>query len=303
MADVSVVIATHNRASKVKVAIDSVLAQSDPVREVIVVDDGSTDNTREQLLGYGNRIQALFLSQGGASAARNHGIRAAQGRWIAFLDDDDVWLAGKIARQMALTQENPAVRLVYCSDYAVDEQLRILYPRTASPACRGDVFEKLLVKNFIFTSCVMARRDAIEEAGYMDKGLTFAEDWDLWLKIAACHMVDFVDEPLVLYRQSASGCLTRDTRAADRLRDVETILDRALGLKTVLPETRRRARHELERQWAGCWLEEGKSRLALAHSVKTIMSRPGSLAGYRLLIYAVLLSGFPNWRRTAHGRR
>jgi glycosyltransferase involved in cell wall biosynthesis len=195
-ADISVIIATYNRARQLKEAIDSVLAQSLPVREVIVVDDGSTDDTKSKLSQYGDRIQTFFLSNGGASAARNHGIRSSQGKWIAFLDDDDVWLPDKINRQMQLITSNPSLGLIYCSDYAVDEQLHILYRRDAENHNRGDVFERLLIKNFIFTSCTMARRDAIEKAGYMELEFKFGEDWDLWLRIAAKYQVDFVAKPL-----------------------------------------------------------------------------------------------------------
>src|SRR5215510_13181409 len=143
MADVSVVIATYNRSRQVREAIDSVLAQTLPVREVIVVDDGSKDDTRAQLLAYGDRIRPFFQTNGGASAARNLAMRMAQGSWIAFLDDDDVWQPEKIAQQWELVQKNPSLGLVYCSDYAVDEQLRILYSRDAQPENRGQVFERL----------------------------------------------------------------------------------------------------------------------------------------------------------------
>src|ERR1700683_1346744 len=115
MVDVSVVIPTHNRALQVKEAIDSVLAQSEPVREIIVVDDGSTDDTQKQLSTYADRVRVLILQGEGASAARNSGIRAALGQWIAFLDDDDVWLPAKIERQMMLARQNPKLALIYCS--------------------------------------------------------------------------------------------------------------------------------------------------------------------------------------------
>src|ERR1039458_6471559 len=155
MVDVSVVIATYNRASMLREAIDSVLAQTEPVREVIVVDDGSTDNTRDVLSGYGSRIVALYQPQSGASAARNRAIRAATGEWIAFLDDDDIWLDSKIERQMVIAKGNRNLGLVYCSDYAVDEKLQILWERAAAAENRGNVFDRLFVRNFIFTSCVM----------------------------------------------------------------------------------------------------------------------------------------------------
>jgi glycosyltransferase involved in cell wall biosynthesis len=286
-ADVSVIIATHNRETLVTEAIDSVLAQSMGVREIIVVDDGSTDNTRDRLSQYGDRIRAFFQSNLGASQARNYGIRQAQAGWIAFLDDDDVWLRGKIECQMQLARRNPNLGIIYCSDHAVDEQLQIIHTRHAADANRGDVFEHLLIQNFIFTSCVISRKDAIEQAGFMNPDLQFAEDWDLWLRIAARHPVDFAAEPLVLYRQSATGCLTRDTKAADRLSAMQAILERALTLRSVSGETARRARYNLQREWSASQLTEGNNYRAFKHSLRAIGSLPNKIEGYRLLAYSL----------------
>ena len=284
MADVSVVIPTRNRASKLRQSVDSALSQSDPVREVIVVDDGSADGTAQCLRAYGDRVRPFFLAHAGVSAARNHGIRAAQGRWIAFLDDDDVWIESKIERQMAVAAQNPRARLLHCSVYAVDEDLRILYERPASPAHRGDVFEQLLARNFICTSCVLARRDAIEEAGYMDTGLASAQDWDLWLRIAARHPADFATEPLVLYRKSVSGSVTSDIARPERLRLAQIVQDRALRLRHISPRARRRARYEMQRSWAFCWLAQGDRRKALPHVLRALALRPASPATYRMLL-------------------
>lgn len=297
MVDVSVVIATYNRSAQVQEAIDSVLAQTIPVREIIVVDDGSRDDTRAVLEGYGDRIRAFFRPNGGASAARNYGMRAAQGEWIAFLDDDDVWLPNKIESQMKLAERNAGLGLIYCSDYAVDEQLKILYKREALPENRGDVFERLLIRNFIFTSCAIARRDAVKEAGYMDLRYRFAQDWDLWLKIAAKHPADFVPEPLVLYRQSASGCLTRDMKFADRLAEMQAIVEHGIALRTVNARSARKARWEIERQWAAAWLTDGDNRQALTHSLRTVRLQPASPESYRLLAYSLVPSRLRNWAK------
>lgn len=294
MADVSVVIATYNRAQQVKEAIDSVLAQSEPVREIIVVDDGSKDDTREQLLAYGERIRPFFQKNGGASAARNMGMRNARGQWLAFLDDDDVWLPTKIEKQMELVKQNPRLGLVYCSDYAVDEELRILYARNAEPKNRGDVFDRLLIKNFIFTSCVMARRDLVEKAGYMDLEFKFAQDWDLWLKVLAESEADFVPEPQVLYRQSASGCLTRDMKAEDRLREMQTISERALNFRPVSSTAARKARYEIESQWASTFLTQGRNLQALPHALQTIAAMPSTKEGYRLAAYSLVPKAIRN---------
>jgi len=295
MADVSVIIPTHNRQVQVREAIDSVLVQSEPVREVIVVDDGSTDDTLEQLARYGSRIRILHQRQAGASAARNLGMQAARGDWIAFLDDDDVWLETKIARQIELVNKNAALGLVYCSDHAVDEQLRTLYTRTAAPENRGDVFERLLIKNFIFTSCVIARREAIERAGYMQLEFRFAQDWDLWLKIAAQSLVDFAPEPLVLYRQSSSGCLTRDLTFVERLGELQAIQERALSFRRVSAAVRNSALSELELQWAVNWLNEGKPTRALPHVLRAATAQPMNLEAYRLLLYSLVPKQLRGW--------
>ncbi len=298
MADVSVVIATYNRAQQVREAIDSVLAQTVPVREIIVVDDGSKDDTREQLLAYGDRVRSFFQANGGASAARNLAMRNATGEWLAFLDDDDVWLPNKIEKQMELAAQNPKLGLVYCSDYAVDEQLSILYARNAAAENRGDVFDRLLIKNFIFTSCVIARRDAVEKAGYMDLEFKFAQDWDLWLKVLADREADFAAEPLVLYRQSASGCLTRDMRAEDRLLEMKTISERAMKLRKVSPQAQRRARFEIESQWAATDLMQGTHTGAMRHALQAIAAQPGSLMGYRQAAYSLLPRGAREWAKS-----
>jgi glycosyltransferase involved in cell wall biosynthesis len=303
MVDVSVVIATHNRALLVKEAIDSVLAQTQPPREVIVVDDGSSDPTRETLASYGNRIRAFHQKQGGASAARNFGMSRAEGEWIAFLDDDDVWLPSKLEQQVKLLEQDRRLGLVYCSDYTVDDHLRILHSRVAAPANRGDVFERLLIRNFIFTSCVVARRDAIQRAGYMDLEFRFAQDWDLWLKIAAHAPVDFVPEPLVLYRHSASGCLTRDMKTAERVGEIQTIFERALRLRGVPDEVQRRARYELEIQWASNWLAEGRNHRALPHSLRAVLSKPSSLESHRLLIYSLVPKTVREMAKQVAGRK
>jgi len=301
MVDVSVVIPTYNRASLVKEAIDSVLAQSVSVRELIVVDDGSTDDTRQQLAGYGDRIRVLIQAQAGHSAARNRGMRAANGKWIAFLDHDDVWLPAKIERQMEMASKNPALALLYCSDYAVDEQLRVLYTRAAGPVNRGDVFERLVQKNFIFTSCVIARRDAVEKVGYMDPTLKFASDWDLWLKVASEFPVDFVAEPLVLYRQSAS-CATRDMKADDLFGEMQLVLERALTLRRVSGKTRRLAQSDIHLQWASSCLNRGMADKAFSHLLRAIISRPESFHGYRLLAYSLIPGRSREWIKRLVGR-
>jgi glycosyltransferase involved in cell wall biosynthesis len=301
-ADISVVIATYNRAALVTEAVDSALAQTVQPREVLVVDDGSTDETLAVLARYGQRIRVIAQQNAGASKARNRAVAEAQGRWIAFLDDDDVWLPEKIERQWTLAEQNSNLGLVYCSDLAVDEQLRILYEREAKPENRGDVFERLLIRNFLFTSCVMARRDLIMRAGGMSPEYRFAEDWDLWLKIVATHPVDFVSEPLVLYRQSSAG-LTQETPILARLRDTERILTRALALKPIPANVRKQAIRRARQDRATVLLGLGHNAGAIWNAMKLAVSSPFSGCPYRIMAYAALPNGLRDWtKRTFRSR-
>lgn len=302
MADVSVIIPTHNRAQIVKGAIESVLAQTDPVREILVINDSSSDDTDAVLKQYGDSIRVFQASVGGAAPARNIAMRAAVGEWIGFLDDDDIWLPAKVERQMALVGNNPKLGLVFCADHAVNDNLEILRTRFITPESRGDAFELLLKRNFIVQSCAMARRDAVKQAGYMDPSLRFAPDWDLWLKIAARYSIDFVPEPLALTRHSASGCLTQDLKTATIFSEMQTILERSIPLRDTSSAVQRRARYELELQWASSSLGEGQNREALPHSFRAVLFQPQSWEGHRLLAYSLVPKRARDWAKQVAGR-
>jgi hypothetical protein len=271
------------------------LAQSVPAREIIVVDDGSTDDTPEQLAFYGPPVRVLRQQNAGASAARNFGIRNATSTWVAFLDDDDVWLPTKIEKQMALIERDPELGLVYCSDHAVDDQLRILYTRTAAPQNRGDVFDRLLARNFLFTSCVIARRDLIERAGYMNPAYRFAEDWDLWLRITATHTVDFVADPLVLYRQGSG--LTQNNPLLSRLRDVDAILSSAVKLRPAPRSVVRQARHNLELEWSSAYLSQEDHFRAMWHAVRAVILTPQSMDAYQAVLRSMVSRRAWDWAK------
>jgi glycosyltransferase involved in cell wall biosynthesis len=269
-------------------AIDSVLAQSEPVREILVIDDGSTDNTMDVLRSYGPKVRVFSQNQQGPSAARNRGFREAQGDWIAFLDDDDVWLETKIEKQMAAAAKNPEAGLIYCGDLLMDGPLeKVLRNRTALPENRGDVFGRLLLGNFIFTSCVIAKREAIQRAGDMELNLRFAEDWDLWLRITALYPVEVVPEPLVLYRWADQG-LTLEVPAAERCSHMEMVLSRARRLRPVPWVLWRQARYELSRQLAWAFLQQGKRFPGFRYALRMFALRPGSVEACRLMASAII---------------
>lgn len=198
---VSVVVPAYNAAATIGQALESVFGQSFQDFEVVVVDDGSTDNTRRVLAGYGDRIRVLAkANEGKPAAARNLGVRAAAGQLVAFLDADDWWREDKLERQVAVFGGRPEVGLVYTGDATVDADGKTLSVNPCPPGARGRIYDLLTVRNVMVGSSVMARRMAIVHAGGFDEGLTSIENWDLWIRIARDWTIEYIDEPLTLYR-------------------------------------------------------------------------------------------------------
>lgn len=197
---VSVAIPAYNAAWCVARAIDSVLAQSFQDFELIVVNDGSTDGTAQVLAGYGAALRVIDQPNGGLSNARNTGINAARGRYVAFLDADDWWLPGKLAGQVALMESCPA--LAFCSTSAKLEApdghpLGEWRARdTSLPALEAIFAENAFVAGS--GSAVMARREAFLQAGGFDETLRSLEDIDMWMRLAALGGYACLDEPLAV---------------------------------------------------------------------------------------------------------
>ncbi len=214
---VSVVIPTFNRASMVREAIRSVLDQKDAAFELIVVDDGSQDETPEVLASFGSSIRVLRQPNRGVSAARNLGVAAARGRWIAFLDSDDLWKPEKLRRQMEYLRNHPDCRICQTEEIWIQNGRR-RNPRRYHRKPSGYCFDKLLERCLISPSAVMIRKDLLESLGGFDESLPACEDYDLWLRIGCRHPVGLVPEPLVVKRGGHSDQLSATIPALDRYR-------------------------------------------------------------------------------------
>ncbi len=212
---VSVIIPTFNRAHLLPATIDSVLAQTWQPLEVLVVDDGSTDETTAIVAAYGTRVRYLRQVNAGVSSARNHGARAAQGAYLAFLDDDDLFEPTKIDRQMACFQAQPSVGLVHCRYFLADHAGTVIGQMGLLPA--GTILGELLVRNFLWMSAPLIPRAVFEAVGGFTESLSTAADYDLWLRIARRYAFGCVQSALGTYRLHAGSMVTNVNRTEDEI--------------------------------------------------------------------------------------
>lgn len=214
----SIVIPAHNAQETINETIDSCQNQTYPNCEIIVVDDGSTDGTGD-LLRERTDIRYLWQTNQGAGAARNHGIQVARGEYIQFCDADDQLLPSKIARCIDVFQQHPEVALVYTDYNQVEADGRTVIPTEHPMLLSGQVFCELLAGergNFIGTLTVIAQRAALLKIGGFNESRSVApaEDWELWLRLAARYPFVYVHEVLALYRQSPNALHKNAVRMA-----------------------------------------------------------------------------------------
>jgi len=198
---VSVVIVTYNKADTLAEAIESVLRQSYRDFEILVVDDGSTDDTATRVRPYLDRVRYLPKPNGGTGSARNLGIAEARGEFVAFLDGDDLWLPRKLEIQMEAFRREPEIIAVQCSAYCVDSQLKkVLEERRCGPA-RDTLIDFLLFRNLpAFSSTVVIRREIARSIGGFGTDLVILSDWDMACRLARVGTLRSVPEILAYYR-------------------------------------------------------------------------------------------------------
>lgn len=204
MKQVSVILPTYNRAHSICRAVESVLGQTYPAWELLVIDDGSTDNTAEIIAGYAaldDRVRYCGQTcNRGVSAARNEGIRQARYGYIAFQDSDDVWRADKLEKQMRVFEESPGTGMVYCAMRGTRQDgsvVRIPDTSIDRRLLRGNLYGLLLQGNVIGAPAAVTRRECMEKCGGFDESLSCLEDWELFLRIAKAYEAGYVDEALV----------------------------------------------------------------------------------------------------------
>ena len=230
---VSILIPTYNRAQTLALSLKSIVDQTFQDFEVVVVDDGSTDNTKALVESslQGVSFKYIYQSNRGVAKARETGMRASEGEYLAFCDSDDLWLPEKLKRQMAVFTEDTA--LVFSDAYACTEtfpepKVRFRWYELCTPF-RGEVYAHLVRKNFLVTSSVVVRRPCMD--GFVAYSLTNADDWQMWLAIGRKRVrFEYAEQPLVYYYEHGQGISKQKVKATTarlRVRQHELKLMRA----------------------------------------------------------------------------
>jgi glycosyltransferase involved in cell wall biosynthesis len=198
---VSVVTASYNMGQYLPQAVQSVLAQTYSNVEVVVIDDGSTDDTQAICAQWAQepRVRVHRQVNSGQAKAKNKGVELGRGEFVAFLDADDLWLPDKLERQMPRFEGRPSVGVVY-SDYECMDGAGKPLHKNPTHMYRGRISGKLLIENFVSFPSAIVRRDALEKHGAFDETFGMGIDYDLWLRLSAHYDFDFVEGPTIRYR-------------------------------------------------------------------------------------------------------
>jgi len=297
-ASITVVVPCYNAAGWISVSLRSALTQDWPALEVLVVDDGSTDNSVDLVKSQFPAVRVLQQRNGGAAAARNAGIQAARGDWIAFLDSDDFWLPGKLRAQMELLSARPEAQISSTSWEFWDsedadptaELLSRLQTQETSQGQSGPaavwVYHELLLGCYVWTSTVVARTELLRKLGGFDTGLKIGEDYDLWLRASRLTPLARVHRPLALYRLHPAS-LTKQTPAVNYEADVVGRAVERWGYAS--PDGRHARPADVSRSLARTWqnfgaahLEAGHSKQALRGGLKSIGEHWQGTNGWKL---------------------
>ena len=247
MKSISVIIPSYNRAHLLPRCLNSVISQNYAPFETIIVDDGSTDLTRSLVQRDYPDVKLISQTNKGVSAARNAGIHAAKGDWLAFLDSDDTWSRNKLGRQVQVIEKSPGCHIVHTDEIWVRNGVRVS-PQRKHRKYGGSIFKYCLPLCVISPSSVMIHRRVFDQVGLFDETLPACEDYDLWLRICARMPVLFIHEPLITKYGGHSDQLSTRYSGMDRyrIRSIDRILneveletsDRKAAIDTLVSKAR-----------------------------------------------------------------
>jgi glycosyltransferase involved in cell wall biosynthesis len=268
---VSIIIPTYNRKQFLKEAIDSVLFQTFQDFEVIVVDDGGNGYPEIRLSGDPGKVKLFNRPHRGVAAARNFGVSVSSGKYIAFLDSDDLWAKNKLEKQLAYLQGNPQYKICYTNERWIRNSKHLNQMRKHRKH-HGWIFDKCLPLCIISCSSIVMEREIFSELGGFDESLPVCEDYDLWLRMSLRYPIAYLDEKLIVKRGGHSDQLSRKHWGMDRFRI--RALEKLLGME-LNNEQRKLVLQELANKYkillSGSWKRRKYLRW-LYYRLKGIMS-------------------------------
>lgn len=327
---ISVVIPTYNNAHYIRQALDSVLAQTFTDYEVLVVDDGSTDQTREVVAEYGSRVQYVYQINQGLAVARNTGLGTVTGEYLTYLDADDVWAPINLQVKAGVLRAHPELGGVF-SEFSIFDESGITSPRGTKelfpffartgrtfsdvfarhetvelPDGRragvslGPVFDSLFWGNFILPTSMVFHRERARAVGEFRPELRTQQDYEFWLRFSQQHPLAFVDEVLAKYRRHPNQ-LTDHSRIGNIFRAVNGIIDQYEEDFTRRGRTQEFARRkaELLTELGKVYIAQGKGAEARAQLVAGLKRNPGYLPAY--VTFAISLVPY-RWLQSLRGR-
>jgi glycosyltransferase involved in cell wall biosynthesis len=300
---VSVVIPTYNRAQYIAEAVESALDQTRPADEIIVVDDGSTDDTAQVLARFCEPVRVVCQENRGRSAARNRGLEEARGDAIVFLDSDDLLAPGSLERRAAILESSPDVDVAYGDMFIIDGAgRRVGVHREYMPGDRpsGDIFAALALRCFILMPA-MIRRTALEDLRF-DESLAQCEDYDLWRRLAARSRYAWIDEPVGYYRLHGSNTVTQ----SQKILEVELEVQRRFF---EMPRFAELSRCERARAYRYHGVKNnilGRTSLSRHYLALAATTAPESLSSHALLLANLVSPSALSWlvlRRRSKNRK
>ncbi len=230
---IDVILPTFNRAYCLDRSIASVLAQTHQHLKLFIIDDGSTDETRDVIQKYLSdpRVHYLVKTNQGVSAARNYGIRQAQAEWIALIDSDDEWLPQKLQTQVSFIHQNPTYNFVHSNEIWIRSGVRVNAPKRFDKS-NHDIFQRSLEHCLISPSTVLMKKALCEQHGLFNEEFIVCEDYDLWLKILATEDVGFIEQFLIKKHGGHADQLSTKYPAMDywRIRSMVNLLEQEPSL-------------------------------------------------------------------------
>lgn len=243
---VTVIIPTYNSAQYLSAAVESVLQQTFKDFELLIIDDGSKDNTSELAKTFSDKVRYIYQENAGVSEARNHGIKVSKGKYVAFLDADDTWLPTKLEKQIDALRNNSEYKFCFSDFVGVNQNLQPIEMKRGR-LVDSAIKDLLLRGNVVGSICtVLCERELFDKVGGFDPKLSQCADWDMWIRIATLTDFLFIDEQLVTYRQHDSN-MSRNAILLEQ--DSLSVLEKGFSMDGVPKEIKNKRRVAFARNY------------------------------------------------------